>query len=42
MESELERENGKVVYSLKIISADGNESEVEIDAVSGEVLEVEN
>ena len=42
VESELERENGKIVYSLKIISADGNESEVEIDAVSGEVLEVEN
>lgn len=41
-ETELEREDGKLVYEFEIIAAaDGKEMEVEIDAETGAVLEVE-
>ncbi|MEM7730891.1 MAG: PepSY domain-containing protein [Pseudomonadota bacterium] len=41
-ETELEREDGKMVYEVEIIAAaDGKEMEVEIDAETGEVLEIE-
>lgn len=41
VESELERENGRVVYSVEIVATDGTESEVHVDAMSGEVVDVE-
>ncbi|MET1411774.1 PepSY domain-containing protein [Roseibium sp. HPY-6] len=40
-ETELEREDGKQVYEIEILTADGLEMEVEIDAETGAVLEVE-
>lgn len=40
-ETELENEDGKHVYEIEILSADGKEMEVEIDAQTGEILEVE-
>lgn len=40
-ETELEREDGKQVYEIEILTADGQEFEVEIDASDGTVLEVE-
>ena len=40
-ETELEREDGKQVYEIEILTADGREMEVEIDAETGTVLEVE-
>ena len=41
-ETELEREDGKMIYEIEIIAAaDGKEMEIEIDADTGEVLEVE-
>ncbi len=41
VESELEREDGKLVYSVEIAAANGKESEVHVDAMSGEVVDVE-
>ncbi|WP_421980120.1 PepSY domain-containing protein [Roseibium sp.] len=40
-ETELEQEDGKQVYEIEILTADGQEMEVEIDAQTGAVLEVE-
>lgn len=40
-ESELEKEDGKQVYEIEILTADGQEMEVEIDAETGAVLKVE-
>lgn len=40
-ETELEREDGKLIYEIEILTADGLEMEVEIDAETGAVLEVE-
>lgn len=40
-ESELEREDGATVYEIEILTAEGVEMEVEIDADTGDVLEVE-
>lgn len=40
-ETELEREDGKLVYEVEILTADGVEMEVEINADTGEVLEIE-
>lgn len=39
--SELEREDGVMVYEIEILTAEGFEMEVEIDAGTGDVLEVE-
>ena len=40
-EIELEREDGMWVYEVEIMSADGQEYEVEIAADTGDVIEVE-
>ncbi|WP_439123852.1 PepSY domain-containing protein [Marivita sp.] len=40
-ETELEREYGVLVYEIEILTADGVEMEVEINADTGEILEVE-
>ncbi|MBO6891484.1 MAG: PepSY domain-containing protein [Roseibium sp.] len=40
-ETELEKEDGKQVYEIEILTADGVEMEVEIDVATGTVLEVE-
>lgn len=40
-ETELEREDGMQVYEVEILTADGVEMEIEIDANTGEILEVE-
>ena len=40
-ETEMEQEDGKQVYEIEILTADGQEMEVEIDAQTGAVLEVE-
>lgn len=37
---EIERENGKLIYEVKI-EANGDTAEVEVDAKTGEVLEIE-
>lgn len=41
IESELESEDGGLVYEVKIVSASGETQEVEIDAQSGKVLKSE-
>ncbi len=38
VESELESEDGALVYEVKIVSASGKAQEIEIDAQSGEIL----
>lgn len=40
-EVELERENGMSVYEVEILSADGVETEIEIAADTGDILEIE-
>jgi len=40
-EVELEREDGMQVYEIEILSANGSEMEVEVNALTGDVLEVE-
>lgn len=40
-ETELEREDGTQVYEIEILTADGVEMEVEIDAASGKILDVD-
>lgn len=40
-ETELDREDGMQVYEIEILTADGVEMEVEINAATGEVLVVE-
>ncbi|WP_434054923.1 MAG: PepSY domain-containing protein [Roseibium sp.] len=40
-EAELDKEDGKQVYEIEILTADGQEMEVEIDAETGAVLEIE-
>lgn len=40
-ETELEREHGNLVYEIEILTSEGREMEVEIDAETGEVLEIE-
>lgn len=37
--SELEKEHGKMIYSFDIKTADGKTTEVNIDAITGEVIE---
>ena len=39
VEIELEEEDGKAVYEIKLVNNLGDEQEVEIDALSGKVLE---
>ncbi|WP_415716954.1 PepSY domain-containing protein [Roseibium sp.] len=40
-ETELEKEDGKQVYEIEILTANGVEMEVEIDVATGTVLEFE-
>src|SRR5438132_539691 len=40
-EGELEKENGKLVYSFDIRTSDGEITEVQVDAKNGEVVSVE-
>ncbi len=39
--TELERENGRMIYEIEIVTADGQEMEVEIDAETGAILKIE-
>lgn len=41
LEVELEREDGRWVYEIEVLQADGRKCEVEIDAATARVLEVE-
>ncbi len=40
-EAELETEDGMRIFEVEILTADGVEMELEIDATTGEILEVE-
>lgn len=40
-EAELDREDGVQIYEIEILTADGVEMEVEIDAETGAILEIE-
>ena len=40
-EAELEREDGMSVFEIEILTADGTEVEVEINAETGEILEID-
>jgi len=41
IELDLEREDGRWIYELELISPDGRLYEMEIDAATGEILEIE-
>jgi uncharacterized membrane protein YkoI len=41
VEAEVEKENGRLVYEVDIKTDDGKRFEVEIDALTGEVIEAE-
>ena len=41
-DQELEKENGRLRYEFEIVTADGKSFDVEIDAVTGEILKVED
>lgn len=40
-DSELDMENGKLVYSIEIIDKQNNEHEIEVDAKTGDILKIE-
>ena len=40
-DQELEKENGRLQYAFDIVTTDGREFDVEIDAITGEVLQAE-
>ena len=40
VEAKIERERGKILYEFEIITADGNETNVHVDAINGEVESV--
>jgi uncharacterized membrane protein YkoI len=42
IETELEDSDGRLVYDFKIIRSGGRVQEVEIDAATGEILEIED
>lgn len=42
IEAELEREHGKIVWEIEVITAEGKTVEVHVDADSGEVIDVED
>ncbi len=41
VEAELEKKHGKTVWEVEVVGADGQVTEVHIDAVSGEVIDTE-
>ena len=41
VEAELEREDERWVYELKLVTADGRMVEAEVDAATGDVLKIE-
>lgn len=41
-DQELEKERGRLQYAFEIITAEGKEFDVEIDALTGEILKVED
>jgi len=41
-DAELEKEHGRLQYAFEIITADGKSFDVEIDAITGEILNVED
>ena len=41
-DAELEKEHGRLQYAFEIITAEGKEFDVEIDAITGEILNVED
>ena len=41
VEAELEKKHGKTVWEVEVVGADGNVTEVHIDAASGEVIDTE-
>jgi len=41
VEEELEKENGRIVYSIEIMNADKKVFDVEVDAETGEIVNVE-
>ena len=42
LKTELENEKGRLLYDLKVLRPDGAVQEVEIDAVSGEIVKIED
>jgi uncharacterized membrane protein YkoI len=42
IEAELEREHGKIVWEIEVVTADGKTVEVHVDAETGEVIDVED
>lgn len=42
IETELEYEDGRIMYDLKILRPDGRVQEVEVDAATGEILKIED
>jgi Peptidase propeptide and YPEB domain len=41
-DQELEKEHGRLQYAFEIVTAEGKEFDVEIDAITGEILNVED
>jgi uncharacterized membrane protein YkoI len=41
-DQELEKEKGRLQYAFEIVTADGKSFDVEIDAITGEILKVED
>lgn len=39
--AELERKSGRLIYEVEVISTEGPKYEIEIDAQTGEVIEIE-
>jgi uncharacterized membrane protein YkoI len=42
IEVELEDDDGTLVYDLKVLSPDGRLREIEVEAATGEILEIED
>lgn len=42
LKTELEWDDGRIVYELKILRSEGRVQEVEIDAATGEILKIED
>jgi uncharacterized membrane protein YkoI len=42
IEVELEDEDGKLVYDLKMLSPQGQLQEIEVDAATGNILKIED